>query len=354
MFRGPLVLATLLEAAQATCPDCTFDVTALEEFSVNIKGVSYTVGDDNAITTQPLSFWTQSADSNMAVNVRNLQAKWNNHGHFATPLTVGPLPIGGMEYHEEIHINGLTGQASYHLATPIVNICFQLDHLPNFAQMEQPMINQRLAMAEQEGPGIAQRFAMRASVDGQDVVAFADPTHRHPGVAAFTDSSHPKFFAGPLEPSQREFYSMLRPRPSYEELTHMGMKADNYVNTVGNQFGIRACEVESHASSQALLAASPTAKDFVASRLAFHQGNLQLLLRPVNKSFIPLEIEDLMVPVVNECGGDDLAQIPPKAWNVMQVSALSVCAFLTGIAVTFGISRKKHVTPADDYHPVAA
>jgi hypothetical protein len=355
MFRGPLVLATLLEAAQATCPDCAFDVTALEEFSVNIQGVRWAADEDtHEITTQPLSFWTQSADSSMAVNVRNLQLKWNNHGHFAPHLAVGPLPIGGMEFQEEIHINGLTGQASLHIGSPIVNMCFQVDHLPPFAQMERPMINQRLSMAEQAGPGIAQQYARHMNVDGEDVVAFADPSGREPGFAAFTDSTHPKLFAGPLQPDQERFYLMMQPRPSFDELNHMALKADNYVNTVGNQFGVRACEVESHANSQALLAANPTVKDFVASRLAFHQGNMQLLLRPFNKSFTPLEIEDLMVPVGNKCGGDELAQISPKAWNAMQVSALSVCAFVTGIAVTFGISRKKHVTPADEYHLVAA
>jgi len=354
MVRGPLVLATLFESAQATCPGCAFDVTALEEFSADYQAVSYVIGEDNEITTHPLSFWTQDTGSNVAVHVRNLQAKYTNDGHFATPLALGPLPIGGMSYNEELHINGLTGQASYHIASPIVNLCFQLDGLPHFAQMEQPIINQRLSMAEQAGPGLAQQYGTRMSVDGQEVVGFTDPTGRRPGVSAFTDSTHPKFFGGPAQGLQRHFYNMLQPRPSEHEIDHQGMKLDNYVNTVGNQFEVRACEVQSHANSQALLATNPEAKDFVASRLALHQDNLQLLLLPFNKSFTPVEIEDLMVPVAHQCGGDELATIPPKAWNTVQAGAFSVCAFVTGVAVTFGVFRKKHVMPADEYHLVVA
>lgn len=352
MLRGPLVLAALLEVADAVCPDCTFDVTALEEFSVDYHAVRFTQ-NGNDFTTGPMSFWTDSGSS-VALNVRNLQAKWNNQGNFGTPLQIGPLPLSGQPFQEEIHINGATGQASVHIASSYLNMCFQLDGLPNFAQMQQATIAQDIAMAEQAGPGIAQQYGTRVTVDGVAAVGFEDPSGEHPGVWSFTDSTHPLFIGGPALPSQRHFYDMLQPRPSEDEINHVGMKIDNYANTVGNQFDVRACEVQSQMASQALLAANPTAKQFMASRLALYQGHLQALLRPFGKSFIPLEIEDLMVPVAHDCDTDELAQIPPNAWSTMQAAAFSVCAFVTGIAVTFVALRKKPVTAPDDYHSVAA
>merc|ERR1719162_2366920 len=95
----------------------------------------------------------------------------------------------------------------------------------------------------------------------------------------------------------------------------------NYVNGqsnpdlyayVGNQFGVRACDVETHRATQTLLSSSPEVRDFISNRIAEHQNRLQGLLEPAalntRYNFIPLEIADMMVaPGGQPCSNELLA-----------------------------------------------
>jgi hypothetical protein len=47
-------------------------------------------------------------------------------------------------------------------------------------------------------------------------------------------------------------------------------------------------------------------------------------------------------------------EVPGKALSILQGAAFLVCAFVTGVAVTFAAMRTKHAIPADNYHQVAA
>merc|ERR1740117_926125 len=157
---------------------------------------------------------------------------------------------------------------------------------------------------------------------------------------------------------QQVYQHVFSPHPSHALLDTLAWKFDNYSGSVGNQFGVRACEIESQTSTQSLLATNPKAREFMANRIAQHQRRLQALLEPVGLNtrfnFIPLEIAELMVPAAQHCTNEELAQIPHKALSTLQAGAFSVCSFVIGIAATLGASRKKIVILADDYHQVSA
>merc|ERR1711865_1234263 len=166
----------------------------------------------------------------------------------------------------------------------------------------------------------------------------------------FDDSSHPFLIVSPPLPREANMV-VANTLPISEVTTHLAVKFDNYAPSVNGQFSVRACEVETQNATQSFLATDPDAKAYVASRIAAHQFRLQSLLQPrilnTRFNFIPLEIADLMVPAEPHCA-TDLAQTPLRAWSMFQIAALGVCSFVLGIATTFGVSRKKSVTPADE------
>jgi hypothetical protein len=348
MLRGSLVLATLLGAAKSQCPDCHFDPSKLLEFSTNwhLVQADYSEG---AVTTAavPDDFLTEHGS--MSVHVRNLQIKFDNHLSFPTPFAIGPVPLSGMQMHEEVHVNGATGQASFHLASPVVNLCFQLDgHIP-VAQMEHAAIEQHIQQAELQGPQIATQMFHQISLDGETDMG-PDPR------VLFTESSHPAFFAPPCERSDERMMSMMNPPPRVS-CQHLGMKFDHFVNSVGNQFAVRACEIADHSASQSLLASSPDAREFVVGRIAENQKRLQTMLHPIgfntSSNFLQLEIADLMAPA-QPCTTGELAEMPSSTFSTLQVAAFVVCSFVMGVAFTSAVVRKTRATSADDYHQVVA
>jgi len=381
MFRGPTVFATLAGVAHAIpiqfgvpCGDqsCAFNVTALEEFSVDYTVVEYndpteagTAAATTGFTTSPLPETFPSERGTIALHARNLQLKLDSHAVFPTPFAIGSVPVSGMEIHEELHINGASGQASFHLESPIVNLCFQLDHLPPVTQQQHDMIDSMLQQAEQMGPVIIQAQGVSVSVDGEQTVGL--PMHT-PGdyrvspayALLFTEDTHPKFVTVPFTPrvGPPQWALAPNPRPTVAQLERIAMKFDNYASSVGNQFGVRACEIESQTATQNLLATNPEAREFLANRISQHQKRLQALLEPValntRFNFIPLEIADLMIPAAAHCTNDELAEIPGESLSTLQVVAFSVCAFVIGVTATFAVLRKKTVTLADDYHQVSA
>jgi len=360
MFRGTLSLASLVGVVHAQCPNCAFDLTALEEFSVDYNDVSFTTStflSVPTITTGPMSDRLPEEHGTIAVHARNLQLKLDSHATFPTPFAFGGVQLSGMAIHEELHINGATGQASFHLESPIVNVCFQLDHLPPVAQMMQPQIEQNLQQAEQIAPMIFQQNGRMISVDGDNLQCLQDP-HRRGGVC-FSSDSHPKFLT--IHMDARESIMLQReiqPSPPDGSLDLVAMKFQNYANSVGDQFSVRACEIESQSATQNLLAASPETHEFIANRIRQHQTRLQALIEPKNLNmrfnFIPLEMADLMVPSTHRCATEELAQIRHNEMSTLQVVAFSVCSFVAGLSATFAALRSKRVTTADEYYQVAA
>jgi len=386
MFRGPVVFATLAGAQQFDgrfgdpCQSCAFNVTALEEFSADYTVVTFTEPTawtdstgartgwgQTGFITSPLPDTFPSEHGTIAVHARNLQLKLDSHSTFPTPFAIGqpghplpPLSLSGMEVHEELHINGATGQASFHLESPIVNLCFQLDHLPPVTQQQHDMIDGMLQQAEQMGPAIIQQRGDLVSVDGEQLVGLT-ATSPPPLAILFTaDTTHPKFITTALPWDVRHALEngLFDPVPSDELVDRIALKFDNYSSSVGNQFSVRACEIESQTATQSLLATNPEVREFLANRISQHQKRLQALLEPAalntRFNFIPLEIADLMIPAAAHCANDELAEIPGSALTTLQVAAFSVCSFVMGITATFAVLRKKTVTLADDYHQVSA
>jgi len=376
MFRGPIVFATLVGVAQsdsALGDDCTiwgncaFDVAALEEFSVDYNVVVFTEVTNGFATrlpatgfvTSPLPDTFPSEHGSIALHARNLQLKLDSHATFPNGMpAIGGVPFSGMEIHEELHINGATGQASFHLASPVLNLCFQVDGLPPVAQIQHDMIDHQLQQAEQMVPVFIQDLGRSLSVDGEPCIGTAVRIQQNEGSAGGTgngavvflfteNTTHPKLVALPLGETQagRHLTPELR-----RLLGSIALKFDNYADSVGNQFSVRACEVESHTSTQSLLASNPDAREFVQHRVAQHQRRLQALLEPVNLNtrfnFIPLEISDLMVPAAQPCTNEELAQVPGTTVSTLQAAAFIVCSFVMAVVVTSAAMRKKTVTPA--------
>jgi len=361
MFRGLLVLAVLENARSQ------IDVTALEEFSVNFQNVLVTNVDqhtDNrlnlvvsSITTGPLPDTIPSEHGTIALHARNVQLKTDSHLSFPTPFALGgsggvPLPLSGLQVHEELHINGAAGQASFHVESPIVNLCFQLDGLPPVAVMMHDAIEQHLQQAEQMGASLPVPVG-QVTLDGEEDEG--DPSGR----ILFTQSSHPAFFWPPRGREDEEFAHMIQPPVSEEVMSNVALKFSNYSDSVGSQFAVRACEIESHTSSQSLLAAaSPEAQQFILHRIAQHQSRLQGVLRPdisnTHFNLMPLAMADLVVSAAAPCTNEELAQVPGEGLNTLQAAAFTLCSFAMGVAVTFAAISKKSVTPADEYHQVTA
>jgi len=315
----------------------------------------------------------------LAVHARNLQLKLDNHfrlpDYTGTPgwhdrrdlcgqgncmacepgiyrmFCSGNAPLAGVTVHEELHINGLTGQASFHLGSPVLNLCFQVDHLPPVAQLAHDQIEQSLQQAEHIAPEIIRAHGSHCTMDG--VPAIALPLPLHPGeptpTLIFDASSSAPLLVG-LARVERRFQA---PRPN------VGLKFDNYVASVGNQFSVRACEVETHSATQSMMAADPESREFIASRIAEHQQRLQALLEPAmlntRFNFIPLELADqMMAPAAQPCITNDLVQIPSRTEGTFQTVVFSVCSFVMGSMAALGALRKKRVTSADAYHQMSA
>jgi len=355
MYRGPLAFAALVGTVTAQCPDCAFDLRALEEFSVDFSLVIPDFSTQDAIvTSQPPPELTDGMTDHgtLAVHARNLQLKLDNHFRFPDHIFESQIPpslqsldsqitaLGGVTVHEELHINGLTGQASFHVGSPALNLCFQVDHLPPVAQLAHDQIEQSLQQAEQIVPEIIRQYGGQCTMDGTPAMALQLLDHGTPlAVLVFDANSSAPLLVGLDRPN-------------------VGLKFDNYVASVGDQFSVRACEVETHSATQSMMAADPESREFIASRIAEHQQRLQALLEPAmlntRFNFIPLELVDQMIPpAAHPCITNNLAQIPPRTEGTFQTVVFSVCSFVMGMA-TLGALHKKRATPADAYYQVSA
>merc|ERR1712028_255279 len=128
----------------------------------------------------------------------------------------------GVDIHEELHINGATmpGQASFHLSSPLLNICIQIDNLPIPPQAS-AMVDANLQQAEQMAPMIMQMSGGHFSVDGETGMGLVGDGGRlnvnAPNMLIFSDESHPELLM--VSPDSR--------------LPIIGVKSSNYADTVG-------------------------------------------------------------------------------------------------------------------------
>jgi len=216
------------------------------------------------------------------------------------------------------------------------------------------MVDANLQQAEQMAPMMMQQFGDHFSVDGEPGFGVHFMNSRTADAMMFSDASHPKLLA--IDPAMNPLYVQGLDQ---ETGIMLGVKFSNYANTVGNQFAVRACEVETHSATQSLLASSPEVRDFISTRITEHQNRLQGLLEPAalntRFNFIPLKIADMMVaPDGQPCSNELLAVASSKDASIFQILVFGVCSFAAGLAVTYGALRKKSVVSADAYHEVSA
>jgi len=357
------------------CDGCFFDVTALEEFSIDFEAKIAVFPElfQTAGLGQPVVFTTSNLPDNLpsehgslALHARNLQLKLDNHLSFPTQIPHVPglrlsvdqdlQQLSGMQIREELHINGAAGIASFHVDSPIMNLCFQLDHLPPViarqlqGELQGDVISQQLQQAEQMVPAILEQYGLRATVDGEDVVGWKSGTehNNHMTAASWRGTDAYLFDASTSHPAL-VLLGAINPRTPDE--VSLALKFSNYNNSVGNQFAVRACEIETQIATQSFLATNPETRTFIASRIAAHQNRLQVLLQPqilnTRFNFIPLEIAGLMVPAESSCA-TELAQKPQSGSFTFQIAVCAAFSFVLGIAITRLLS-KKSMTPADEY-----
>jgi hypothetical protein len=254
--------------------------------------------------------------------------------------------LAGHEIHEELHINGEHGQASFHLASPILNACLQVD-VPA-PPINHDMMDMQLQQAQQIATMQVQHLGNHFTVDGDAGVGIAMPPTRRQ-IFILSEDSHPELLVLTDLPTSPGGPIMMG-----------GVKFSNYVNSVGDAFAVRACEVEAQSATQTMLAEHPEVREFFAQRLAEHQRRLQALLEPTSLNtrfnFVPLQVAELLLAPVHEgCANDALAETAPMATSTFQTLAFAVCSFVTGVAATYGALRRKKATPsADAYYQVSA
>jgi hypothetical protein len=291
-----------------------------------------------------------SEHGSVAVDVRTLQLKLDNHIIFPpeNEMELPPVPppvqmlvhlLAGHEIHEELHINGANGQASFHLASPILNACFLVD-VPPPPPIPQEQMEAQLGQAQGLAQNVFDHEGHPGTVDGTSGHGIA--IHNGHTLFVLDDDSHPLLVV-----------------PNFDGEFNPALKFSNYVDSVGDQFGVRACAVEAQSATQTMLAENPEVRNYVAGRIAAHQSRLQALLEPkllnTRFSFVPLEVMELMMaPAPKPCGNDVLAETTPMGLSSFQTVVFSVCSFVMGIAATYGTLRKKAVSSPSDYHEVCA
>jgi hypothetical protein len=323
---------------------CEIDLTALEKFTADYELVLAEVADPyndpGAVTTGDIPCPPSLGDcptdhGTVAVHARKLQLKLDNH--FVIPDDMNaPDPVMtaflGSDIHEELHIDGAGGRASYHLASPVVNMCIQID-VPWF-QIDNDEMDMSLEQAQQVASMQVEEEGFEVTVDGKDAIMLQN-------FIVSADKSHPK---------------LITVMPGTGPTNVFAMKFSNYVNSVGSQFDVRACEIETQSATQTTLAGNPKVREFIAGRMAKHQKRLQALLEPkalnTRFNFIPLkQVLDLLVPPAPEhCTNEVLAQTAPMGASIFQTGLLGVASCAMGFAVTFGALRKRAAPSADGYY----
>lgn len=337
----PLVSALHgMEDLTKGCADCNFDLTVLEEFTtqwvdVKLENYEHPVDGHYVLTTAPPVSLPQSHGS-LAVHARNLQLKLDSDTTMQENFALGGLPLGGANIHEEIHMNGATNQASYHLSSPILNLCVLLDApsgLPPVSQIQADQVNQMLDQAEQIATPLIQNNGYTGTIDGVDAVSLAGG--HHPFVAvAFDMDSHPSLLY--VEPSPNEvnmWYHLMTPHPDRDELDAMGLKFTGYEGSVGDAFSVRACSIETQSATATMLSSNTELKDFAKNRVSRHTANLQRLLQNpglnTRFNFLDFNLAEKLFPESNDCGSVLVEKTESSGFT-----GVSVFSYVAGLATS--------------------
>jgi len=246
------------------------------------------------------------------------------------------LDVSGHHIHEEVHVNGIAGKASFHFDSPMVKGCITVDlpaPLADQISAMAPMMDAQLQQAESMAPMIVQQVGFPNSVDGDDCVMLeirgaSDADVLQVGFSKY--ESHPKVVVDVGAPG---LFGAL------------AVKFSDYHSHVDES--TRACEVEGQETMQTFLSSSPEARSFVTSRIDQHQHHLQALLQPkalnTRFNFAPLELVKLLVPVEQDCASA-LAETPIQSFSVAGSVVLGIFSMSMGVAVSQGLMRQRKVS----------
>jgi len=339
MFRG--VFFGVVLGVSGQCPTCQFDAAVLEHFTSNFEVKQLQIADDGEVTTMAMPSTRPSVHGSMAVDARNFYVKLDTHTQFPTPFHPPDMPeldLSGLQIHEEFHVNGIVGKASYHLEGELVNVCIDVDlpaHITEKVASLQPMMDAYIQQAETMAPVMVQQYGSLTVLDGQPAMLLAPPDSRV--FAAFSLlNSHPVAVLAHAE--EADFV-----------LNNRALKFTDYSNYAGDE-SIRACEISGQDAMQSFLSTNPDARAFVRSRIVEHQHNLQATLQPKSLNtrfnFVPLELVDLMVPVQQPCA-TNLVETPMQVSSVASSVVFGIFFFSMGVAVHYGFIRQRKVALAD-------
>jgi len=342
MFRGVFACGVVGAFGQPVqpCSDCTFDVSALENFSANFEVRMFDM-QQSTFTTSPLPPMLPTEQGSIAVDARNFYAKLDSHLQFPTPFTLPSMPmldLSGHQIHEELHVNGIAGTATYHLESQMLNACIRVDLPPAVtAQVAavQPMMDAQLQQVEAMASMMVQQVGMQVSIDGEDGIMLMGGTGGVVGNVGFSKTdTHPLIAIG---------------NPGFFGGLPVAVKFMDYSNSAGEE-SIRPCEIGEQEAMQSFLSSNPDARAFVRSRVAQHQLHLQATLQPKSLNtrfnFVPLEFVDLLVPAEQHCPSA-LAETPTQSFSVAGSVVLGLFSFSMGVAVSVGLVRQRKVALAD-------
>lgn len=338
------------------CDDsCQLDLAPIEKFTADYEIVNVTrpdpYGNPGEYVTGALPADIPSDHGTLAIRIRDLQLKLDNHFVIPDDMEIPAGPDGpdpfmeallGQDIHEQLYINGRDSRASYSLASPILNMCIQVD-VPGWVPIDDDAMEENLQQAQDAASTMVQQTGLQVTVDGQEDIAV-------PGL----EGEVWVVSAGKSYPDMVVTQVDLQTGEVGRTGSLIGMKFSNYVRSVGNQFDVRACEITDQSATQTTLAGNAQAREFIASRIATHQRRLQALLEPKGMNtrfnFIPLHFLSLMVPAVPKvCTNDVLAETAPMGASILQTGLLGVGSCAMGFAASFGALRKKGLPSTDGY-----
>jgi len=202
-------------------------------------------------------------------------------------MSIGPMPVGGQTWREEIHINGVTNQASFHLDTNVVKLCVLLDappQIPPLSQIEAQHIDQMLHAREEFYPQQVAHDGVEATLDGEDVVAVFGGYNENGmsvGVYGRTNSEPRAHIYEPPEPVMRAMQHYFSPPPNAGDLHSFGsLKVTGFSDSVGDVFSTRACSIGSQSNAMAMFEAHPHLTQFVKGRIDARVKNMQDIAHP--------------------------------------------------------------------------
>lgn len=294
---------------EASCPNCNFNASVLEDFTQDFTFVSVqgSILDTTTTTLRHATGDTIEAHGTIALNVRHMQSQLTLHG-------VRHHPHGTADW--DILVNGVSHTASLHISSPRLNACVSANLPPVHAPEDQ-----QLQMVEQMAPMMVQQSGHHGTLDGDGVVVLSQPIppwespDTYDGVAVdFNDqSSH---LALLRFPRSHQTEHALAPASNHS-ITQLGVKFSNY--RPSTNFVDVGCTIAGQAAAQELLSDPEVRAHFEGRLRQLEQHAVALRsIAPVAHVFaaIPTNLVDIFLPESSAMSDMDMLEAAHSNGNV--------------------------------------